>query len=168
MQRSTFWQSCFVVGALATFILGVAGCSSNRGGNFGTQTLDSGGSNDELPILAEVSQIRSGIAKPLRIVIYDYSSLAQFPLLNLDVDFSTQMVLLAAMGPASSEHCETRIEDVWIEGGEVLVNITEIYPDADAKRTPAIASPLHAVVVRRCELPVEGFTSRIPKNIFLH
>jgi hypothetical protein len=120
-----------------------------------------------LPILAEVSQQKSGIAKPLRIVIYDYPSLSQFPLLELDVDFSTQMVLLVAMGPASSEHCETRIDSIWIEGGQVQVDVTEIYPDAEARRTPAIASPLHAVVVPRCGLPVAGFTSRIPRHIYL-
>ena len=167
MQRSARWRLCLVPSVFAFFIPSIAGCYSNRGPDLHEPRLANAGYGDDLPILAEVSQIRSGIAKPLRIVIYDYSSLAQFPLLELDVDFSTQMVLLAAMGPASSEHCKTRIESVWIEGGEVQVEITEVYPDAGDKRTPAIASPLHAVVVPRCELPVAGFTSRIPKHLFL-
>ncbi|NOX58878.1 MAG: hypothetical protein GXP29_08485 [Planctomycetes bacterium] len=125
------------------------------------------GQDAEFTVYSQKSNNSSTIAKPLRIVIYDFPTLSQFPLIDLDVDFSSQMVLLAAMGPASSEQCSIHIDRVWRDGEHLRVEVSEHYPDPDAQRHPRAASPYHAVVVGRCELPIDGFTSRIPHGAFL-
>jgi len=168
MQRRSCRQSCCFALVFALCSAGGSGCVSSKGPELDSQNLADVAYGDDLPILDELAQGQSGIAKPLRIVIYDYPSLSQFPLLALKVDFSTQMVLLAAMGPASSRDCEIHVDRVWMGINRLEVDVTEFYPESDTQRTPAIASPIHAVVVQRCELPVAGFTSRIPKSIYLH
>ncbi len=162
-NRKACWLTC----VLSVCALGSFGCRSSKAPAYDSQRLSDVQPGDELPIHTEMIQRETRIATPLRIVIYDYPSLSQFPLLNLDVDFKTQMVLLAAMGPASSRLCEIRIEGVWMGNGEIEVDVKEFYPQDDDLRSPMIVSPIHAVVVPRCELPISGFTSRIPKNIFL-
>ncbi len=161
-RRSKSLTALFLIG-----VVGNLGCVSNRGLALNSQLPEGVAHGDDLPILGELSQSQTRIAKPLRIVIYDYPSLSQFPLLELDVDFDSQMVLLAAMGPASSRSCRIEIESVWMGDRKIEVDVTEIYPDSDDQKSPAIVSPIHAVVVPRSELPVSGFTSRIPKNLYL-
>lgn len=167
MQRRSRYDANCIAFVLAIIFVSGLGCVSNRGSQHDAQTLTDVAYGDELPVLDELAQRQSRIAKPLRIVIYDYPSMSQFPLLDLKVDFSTQMVLLAAMGPASSMDCEIRIDRVWMGVNRLEVEVTEFYPPSDAPRSPATASPIHAVVVPRCELPITGFTSRIPKSIYL-
>ena len=116
----------------------------------------------ELPILSETVGSFSNIAKPLRIVIYDGATLSQFVLGTLDVDFDRHMVLLAAMGPAASPDCSVRIRRVWRDGSRLRVEVEQSYPDPSAARHPASASPFHAVVVPRCEMPIDRFSGLIP------
>lgn len=148
-------------------LLGVVGCFSQRETMRNLKPNQEVKHDAELPVIDELVRSQSSIAKPLRIVIYDFPSLSQLPLLDLKVDFTTQMVLLAAMGSASSEQCQIQIERVWRDGDQLRVSIHEAYPPADAHRRSEVASPFHAVVVPRSELPIVGFTSRIPSSAFL-
>lgn len=167
MLRRLFRRSYQLAVILAICVAGMGGCVSSKRPAHDPQLLSGVAYGDNVPILSELAQLQTRIAKPLRIAIYDYPSLSQFPLLELDVDFSTQMVLLAAMGPASSRDCEIHIDRVWMGDHRLEVDVTEYYPESDAPRSPAIASPIHAVVIPRSELPIAGFTSRIPKGIYL-
>jgi hypothetical protein len=119
----------------------------------------------ELKIVATSSNAFSDVARPMRVVVYDRGTLALFGIELDDVDFERHMVLIAAMGPAPHEDCAIRIRRVWRDGGRVRVAVEQQYPAADARRR-LTSSPLHAVVVPRCELPIERFSSKMPRNAF--
>ena len=150
----------FLVG-YAAWMAG-AGCSQ-------TKPADNGLIPDgaDLPVLRETSDSFSNIAMPLRIVMYDRATFSQFALRPLNVDFDREMVLLAAMGPASSPECAVRIRRVWRDGRRLRVVVECSYPDASVPRRAGSSSPYHAVVVPRCELPIAHFSSVIPQRAFL-
>ncbi len=166
MRRSHTVRTVSPILILVVCVALAGGCFSTRDPQRNRQVFQEVSTDQDFPVFDELSLGQTSIVRPLRLVIYDFASLSQFPLLNLNVDFKTQMVLLAAMGPASSEQCAIEITGAWRDGDRVRVEIQEFYPDADSPHRPGIVSPLHAIVVPRCELPIEGFTSRIPVNAF--
>jgi hypothetical protein len=152
---------CAGVICVAAFLcwITVAGCSQHSE-RLGSELPDGA----DLPILAERHDISSSYARPLRAVIHDRGTLAGLGLVDLPVDFTQQMVLLAAMGPAANEECRIRILHVWRDGSRLRVEVESTYPPDTSLHRPGMTSPFHAVVVPRSDLPIDRFSGHIPPN----
>lgn len=119
----------------------------------------------DVPILWEQSGTYSTLGRAVRLLIRDRAGLAQVPLTDIPVDFETQMVLVAGLGPTLSNEMGIRITRVWEEGGRLRVQERQVHPGA--QKTPGVtrASPWTVVIIPRSDLNVEGFTTRIPPNV---
>ena len=120
---------------------------------------------EDLPILWEASGTWSHVTRPVRIVAYDAATLAQVPVTEVPVDFETQMVLITALGPTLGEDIGVKITRVWREGPRVRVQEQRIHPGLERSAGLERSSPWSVVVVPRCELEVEGYTSRVPAGL---
>jgi hypothetical protein len=116
----------------------------------------------ELPVLRQKSGAFSSITRRLRLVVHDPGTLAMLPVDPGPVNFSHEMVLLAAMGPTPSDDYAIRIRRVWREGSVLRARVEKRFPRPDAPRGSAPASPYHLVVVPRSELNVRGFEAGVP------
>lgn len=119
----------------------------------------------ELPILREVSGTWSHISRPVRVVAYDAATLAQIPVTDVPVDFDTEMVLIAALGPTVGQDIGVRITRIWREDGRIHVRDQRLHPGLERTSTLERSSPWTVVVVPRCEAPVEGYSSYVPPGL---
>jgi hypothetical protein len=71
------------------------------------------------------------------------------------IDFSRQMVLVAAMGERATGGYQIAIESVYRAAGKLLVRVEETAPGAGCILTQALTAPVTAVVVARSEEAVE-------------
>lgn len=138
----------------------LAGCAGDP-----VQRVDEPAPGEDLPILWEGTGTFSRLSRPVRIVAYDRATLAQVSLAEIPVDFTRQMVLIAGMGPTFSSELGVRIARVWREGPRLRVQERRIHPGVDKPPTLERASPWCAVVVPRSELPIEGYSSRLPGGL---
>ncbi len=107
----------------------------------------------------------SELHQPLRLVIRDAAGLAAIPVAEVPVDFSEQMVLVAALGAVPTEGYAVRITRVWREGHRVYVDVRVSQPQPGGKSPRhALCAPYHIVVVPRSDLNVEGFSTRLPSD----
>jgi hypothetical protein len=120
---------------------------------------------EELPIEWEASGTWSHLARAVRVVAYDAPTLAQVPVTEVPVDFNTQMVLITGMGPAPGTDLGIRITRVWRDGNRIRVQERRIHPGME--RSPGLdrSSPWAVVVVPRTEMPIEGYSSKVPKGV---
>ncbi|HUU82128.1 MAG TPA: protease complex subunit PrcB family protein [Phycisphaerae bacterium] len=121
---------------------------------------------EQLPVLRERIGTFSAINRPLRLVIHDPGTLAMVPFDIGPVDFDTEMVLLASMGATPSDGYSIRIRRIWRDGQWLRARVERRFPPPDALRRGKPASPYHAVVVRRCDLRVGGFTATVSADAF--
>jgi hypothetical protein len=116
-------------------------------------------------ILWEKSGTYSRLGRAIRIVARDEATLAQIPVPEVPVDFSSQMVLVAGLGPITSDDMGIRIERVWQDGSRIRVQEKRIHPGPDQKTGLHPASPWTVVVVPRSDLNVEGYSPRVPDDL---
>ena len=112
---------------------------------------------EELPILWQASGTYSRLSRAVRLVIRDPGRLAQVPLCEVPVDFSSQMVLVAGLGPTTRNDLGLRIQYVWKEHSRIRVLERQIYPGEESATGLCPASPWTVVVVPRVDLSVEGY-----------
>lgn len=122
---------------------------------------------EELPILWQASGTYSRLAKAVRLVIRDAATLAQVPLCEVPVDFRSEMVLIAGLGPTPRNDCGIIIQHAWKENGRIRVLERQVYPGAQVSPGLRPASPWTIVVVPRSDLDVEGYSSRLPRGPLL-
>lgn len=120
----------------------------------------------EMPILWEHRETFSNVARPFRVVARDAATLSQMPLTEVPVDFRTQMVLVAAMGPTTSEEYGIRITQMVRQGGQIKATVVPVHPGQNKRGGVVVASPYHIVVVPKSDLNVAGFSSAVPPNAF--
>lgn len=120
---------------------------------------------EELPIHWQASGTYSRLTKAVRLVVRDAATLAQIPLCEVPVDFRTEMVLIAGLGPTPRNDCGIIIQHVWKEGSTLRVLERQIYPGSHVSPGLRPASPWTVVVVPRCDLDVEGYSSRLPRGV---
>lgn len=132
----------------------------------GRERFPSAGSPDDFPIQWQTQGTYSNIARPIRVVARDAVTLAQLPIAEIPVDFQKQMVLVAALGPATSDQVGIRIGRVWKEGSRIRVQVNTLHPGDDKRGGLMRTSPYHIVVIPRSNLNVEGFSSRVPRGAF--
>jgi hypothetical protein len=120
---------------------------------------------EDLPILWEKSGSYSRFGRPARVLVRDRATLSQIPIADIPVDFHTQMVLVAALGPTPTSDYGVRITRVWREGSRVRAQEREIHPGLSEGHGLDPASPWTAVVVPRSDLNVQGYSVDIPNRL---
>jgi hypothetical protein len=88
------------------------------------------------------------------------------PVCEVPVDFESQMVLIAGLGPTPGSGLGIRIRRVWREGSRIRVLERRIHPGTDEPSGLWASSPWTVVVVPTCSLNVEGYSTRVPKQLF--
>ena len=159
------------VGGLIAASLGFAlvaclvqtGCTGGAGG-VGGGSRDASAAED-IPILWQSSGTHSRLVRRVRILARDQATLAQVPLAEVPVDFETQMVLIAGLGPTPSSEQGIRIVRVWREGSRIRVQERPIHPGADQVPGLQPASPWTVVVIPKSDLNVEGYTTQVPDGL---
>lgn len=126
--------------------------------------------NSEIPIGAVALDVRelaaplaqyhySGYEERQRLVIRDAASMAQFwATLTAGVspqppvpavDFSTEMVIVAAMGSRPSGGYSIHVDQVYERDGRVTAVVREVSPSASCVVTAALTTPVAAVRIPR-------------------
>lgn len=149
-----WWQRRWLIGVLG----GMAGlgCANQR-----DPSLAQFPDGAPLPVLRELYRADSPFGEQARMVIYDQRSWAQILIGDPDVDFEREMVVLAGLGPAWPREGRIQIVGVWRHGSRLRVAVEQAYGEFVAPGDP-VRSPVHAVVLPRCMLPVERFSSALP------
>lgn len=137
------------------FLPCVAGCHE-----FNTRAARMPNDGEDLPILHQAAGTFSHEDRSMRLVVRDASMLAQIPLVDVPVDFDTQMVLIITLGRRLSDRYAVRISRVWREGPVLRVTEDVVVPPPEAPLVPS--SPFCLAVVPRCDFNVEGFSAKIP------
>lgn len=119
---------------------------------------------EDIPILWRASGTYSHLTKRIRVAVRDPAALAQLPLTEIPVDFETQMVLVAGLGPTVSDELGLRINRVWREGSKIRVEECRIHPGPEPKAGANPASPWTVAIIPRSDLNVEGYTDMVPKG----
>jgi hypothetical protein len=148
------------IGVLLGSVAALSGCGSARPGD----VIQRG--PDEFPIQWEEGGTYSNIARAFRVVARDRATLSQLPIAEVPVDFDRQMVLVAALGPASTDQLAIRITRVWRDGSRIRVQVQTLHPGEEKRGGVRRASPYHIVVVPRSDLGVAGFATAVPPGAF--
>jgi hypothetical protein len=146
-----------LIRAVAALLAAVAG------GCHGATNVEGEAAEPEpIPILWETQGSISHIARPLRVVARDAATLAQVPVVEVPVDFETQMVLIAALGPSASDQVGVRIDRVYRLGRAIHVQVRMLHPGEAKHGGLRRTSPYHVVVIPRSDLNVVGFSPVVP------
>lgn len=119
----------------------------------------------EYPITWQNSGTYSRLGRSVRLIIRDAATLAQVPVGDVPVDFTTQMVLVAALGPTPSADMGVRITRVWEQDGRLRVQERQLHPGLELQRGLNPASPWTAVVISKTDLNVEGYSPLVPADL---
>ena len=76
------------------------------------------------------------------------------PAVPAEVDFTREMVIVAAMGMRRSGGYSIAIENIFSAAGKLLVVVREVSPKTASMTTQALTAPLMAVRVARSNDPV--------------
>lgn len=117
---------------------------------------------EELPVAWQKSGTYSRIGRMTHVVARDARTLAQLPIAEVPVDFTTQMVLIVGLGPTPTDQIGVRITRVWREGSRIRVQERRIHPGVEHSPGLEPASPWTIAVVPKSDANVEGFTTRVP------
>lgn len=142
------------LGLIAVSLL-ASGCHQSR---FVSSAMPADG--EELPILYRVQGVHSHETRAMRVVVRDAATLAQIPIADVPVDFSTQMLLIVTLGRVTSDLYTVDIPRVWREKGRLRVETLLRAPPPGAP--VSMASPYCIVVVPQCDLNVADFMTRPP------
>jgi hypothetical protein len=109
--------------------------------------------------VVSISDSWSGFQAPTRVVISNAQAWAEawstihahfaVPPALPAVDFSTSVLILAAMGPRSTMGYSVVIQEIRVAGGSLDVTVLERSPGASCVTGQAVTSPVHVVEVPR-------------------
>ncbi len=122
-------------------------------------------SSDPISFETVLNSQYSGIRTPRRAVIRDAEQWRAFireatnvdgtnPAAPAEVDFTREMVIVAAMGMRRSGGYSIAIENIFSAAGKLLVVVREVSPKTASMTTQALTAPLMAVRVARSNDPV--------------
>ena len=112
---------------------------------------------DEWPIDWQVTGLHSSYASPERVLIRNSVDLARYPLVDVPVDFDTQMVLIVLSGKMRTHSVGVRIAHIVYEGDR-LRPVIHRFRTSDADPAAVTTAPYCIAVIRRTDLNVEGFS----------
>ena len=117
----------------------------------------------ELAILNHVAGTHSHETRAMQIVIRDMATLAQMPLVDVPVNFATEMLLVVTLGRVNSDQFSVSIDRVFRDGNQLRVATTIRRPPPGVPMV--MASPFCIAVVPRCDLNVAGFSAEPPIRV---
>jgi hypothetical protein len=120
---------------------------------------------EDIPILWEKNGTYSRLGRRVRVLARDRATLAQVPIAEVPVDFTTQMVLVAGTGPTPTEEIGIQITRVWQEGSLIRVQERVTHPGIDQAPGLNPSSPWVVVVIPRSDCNVEGYSTRVPSDL---
>jgi hypothetical protein len=120
---------------------------------------------EDIPILWQKSGTYSRISKRIRILAREPATLAQLPLTDVPVNFDTQMVLIAGLGPMPTSQEGLRIVRVWRQGQRIRVQERQIHPGSEERAVIEPASPWTVAIIPKSDLNVEGYETRVPPGL---
>ncbi|RIK68859.1 MAG: hypothetical protein DCC65_01640 [Planctomycetota bacterium] len=136
-------------------LCGLAGCHKPRQT---TGILPAPG--EDVPILHKMHGTHSHETRAMQVAVRDLATLAQIPLADVPVDFSSEMLLVVTLGRVISDQYSIDIRRVWRDGGVLRV---ETVVTAPAPGVPTVmASPYCIAVIPRCDLNVAEFANAPP------
>jgi len=148
-----------VIGMVGILLVAGTACTTHRP----TATREADVAED-LPILWQKSGLYSRLNRRVRLVARDARTLAQIPIAEIPVDFRTQMVLIAGLGPTPNSELGIAIVRVWQEGTRIRVQERSLHPGVDRATGLEPASPWTIAIVPRSELNVDGYDTRVPRG----
>jgi hypothetical protein len=98
--------------------------------------------------------------RAFRVVIRNRRDWAALPLLDVPIDFDTEMALVVAMGRRIGKPYSLRVGRVWRDNRQIRVELVPNEQDPDAAAT--VAAPFAIAIIDRCDLNVEGFKEGSP------
>jgi ABC-type phosphate transport system substrate-binding protein len=141
--------------AAAVLAFGLAAC----GGDPADPTVGREAQVLQAREVLSISDSWSGFQAPTRVVISNAQAWADawatihalytVPPALPAVDFSTSVLILAAMGPQSSTGYSVAIQEVRVDDGALAVTVLERSPGASCVTGQAVTSPVHVVEVPR-------------------
>ncbi len=150
---------------LSLLLIALAACQPPSRGS--AQQPVSGG---DLPIERVFTDPFASITEPRRAVIRDAAAWRDFwreaapprepAPTRPDVDFTTSMLLVAAMGQRGTGGYEIHIERVYERDGELIAVVREISPGAGCMLIQALTSPIEVVKIPRYDGPVSFVEER--------
>ncbi len=156
LTRSLCACALAVGGAL---LAGVTACNTH-----GPTTTREAEAAEDLPILWQRGGLYSRLSRRTRVVARDHGTLAQLPITEVPVDFRTQMVLIAGLGPTPNSEMGIAITRVWQEGTRIHVQEQPLHPGVDTTTGLEPASPWTIAIVPRSDLNVDGYDTRVPRG----
>jgi len=156
---SSRWSSACAIALASWVLVTVSGCRASQ-----SRTVLETSTAEDVPILWEKSGTYSRLTRRVRVVARDPATLAQLPLTEIPVDFDSQMVLIAGLGPTPGSDRGIRIVRVWKQGARIRVQERPIHPGLDPTPGLTPGSPWTVVVIPKSDLNVEGYASRVPKG----
>jgi hypothetical protein len=112
---------------------------------------------DEWPIDWQVTGLHSSYASPEQVLIRNSVDLARYPLVDVPVDFDTQMVLIVLSGKMRTNSIGVRIAHIVYEGDR-LRPVIRRFRTSGADPATVTTAPYCIAVIRRTDLNVEGFS----------
>jgi hypothetical protein len=131
----------------------LGGCSAFMGASGGPEPEP-----DDYPILWEKAGTYCDINRPMQLVARNQAEMALCPLSDVPVDFTKEMVLIAALGRVTSPGYAVRIHRVWRDGSILRVDVRIYRPPPTTQSSIELAAPYHVVIVPRSSLNVDGFS----------
>ena len=154
------WASACVFLVASWVLIPTCGCAANAS-RAAPEALPA----EDIPILWEKSGTYSRITRRVRVVARDHATLAQLSLTEIPVDFDSQMVLIAGLGPTPSSDRGIRIVRIWRQGSRIRVQERPIHPGLDPTSRLQPGSPWTVVVIPKSDLNVEGYTAFVPQGV---
>ena len=114
----------------------------------------------DLPILHQIQGTHSNETRAMQLVVRDPQMLAKIPLTEVPVNFSDEMLLIVTLGRVLSDQYSVKIERIWRERGILRVTVKIETPKIET--TKVASSPYCIAIVPKCDLNVEGFSTRLP------
>lgn len=152
------WLGWGVFGLLT--MAAVSGCRGTAGA--GARDMSAA---EDIPILWQKSGTYSRISRRVRILARDPATLAQLPLTEVPVNFDTQMVLIAGLGPMPTSQEGIRIVRVWRQGQRIHVQERQIHPGSEDWAAIEPASPWTIAIIAKSDLNVEDYETHVPQGL---
>lgn len=115
---------------------------------------------DDVPIIRQYAGTHSHELRSMRYVVRTPAQWAQVQLRDVEVDFDTEMLIVATLGRRTSDRYGVEVSRVWRDRGVLRVEVAVRQPAADGPIV--LSSPYCVAVIPKCIFNVAGFDNGPP------